>query len=74
MKSDYVWREPYQAATLEIDRDKLPKRIQAAKNAIDARLHKLQQQAYGGAPEERQAISDALTSLNALRRELERRL
>jgi len=70
MKAHYVWEESYEAAILETDDKKLPKRIQAAKSAIDDRLHDLQTD-HGGTPEERQAISDALAGLNVLRRELQ---
>ena len=69
MNANYAWEESYQAAIREIDREKLPKLIRTAKAAIDARLHELQLD-HGGRAEERQAISDALASLNVLRREL----
>ena|ERR1700730_7264581 len=59
MKADYVWEQLVKAAALETDDEKLPKLIQAAKAAIDDRLHELQSD-NGGAPDERQAISDAL--------------
>ena len=72
MKADDVWQELYKAAVLEADDEKLQERIQAAKAAIDARLHQLQLD-HGGAPDERQAISDALAGLNVLRSELEAR-
>jgi hypothetical protein len=72
MKADYVWEEVYAAAVLETDDTNMPNRLHAAKAALDARLHELQLD-HGGAPEERQAISDALAGLNALRGELERR-
>ena len=69
MKERYVWEEVYKAAVLELDREKLPERVHAAKAAIDVRLHELQLD-HGGTPEERQALSDALASLNVIRREL----
>jgi hypothetical protein len=72
MKAAYVWQQPYQAAILETDHGKLPECLHAAKAAIDARLHEMQLD-HGGMPEERQAISDALSNLNVIRRELERR-
>src|ERR1700730_9618789 len=65
----YVWEEVYPAAILETDDQKLPNRFQAAKAAIDARLHELQLD-HGGTPKERQAISDALSSLHVIQREL----
>jgi hypothetical protein len=72
MRADYVWEESYKAAILETDDKKLPNRLHAAKGAIDTRLQEMQTD-HGGTPEERQAITDALTGLNVLRRELERR-
>jgi uncharacterized protein involved in exopolysaccharide biosynthesis len=70
MRADYVWQGSYQAAILETNDNKLPNRLQAAKAAIDNRLHDLQRD-FGGTPEERQAITDALVGLNVLRRELQ---
>jgi hypothetical protein len=72
MKADYAWQELYEAAILETSREKMQPRILAAKTAIDARLYELQRD-HGGTPEERQAISDALTGLNLLRKEIETR-
>ena len=72
VKTDHVWTELYQAAILETDDGKLQERLHAAKAAIDTRLHELQQDS-GGTPEERRAISDALSNLIAIRRELEMR-
>ena len=72
MKAYYVWEESYEAAMLETDDKKLPNRLQAAKAAIDNRLHELQFD-HGGTPEERQAITDALGGLNVLRRYLSTR-
>ena len=73
MRAEYVWEQSYRAAILEIDDSKLPDHIRAAKHTIDTRLHELQMD-HGGSAEERQAISDALTGLNVLRIELERRI
>jgi hypothetical protein len=73
VRPDYVWDESYKAAVLETDDKKMVERIQAAKGAIDDRLHELQMD-HGGTPEERLAITDALAGLNVLRRELERRI
>jgi len=58
------------AAILETDDNKLPNRLQAAKAAIDNRIHELQTD-HGGTPKERQTITDALGGLNVLRRELQ---
>jgi hypothetical protein len=73
MKADYVWEKSYKTAILETDDKELPNRLHTAKAAIDKRLHEMQMD-YGGTPEERQAIIDALTALNVLRRELEGRI
>jgi hypothetical protein len=54
---------------VETDDRKLQPRLQTAKASIDTRLHELQMD-HEGAPEERQAIADALGGLNVLRREL----
>ena len=70
MKTEYLWREFYQSAITETDHGKLPNRLQAAKTAIDSRLHELQLD-HGGTPEERLAISDALAGLLILRKELD---
>ena len=67
MRADYVWQGSYQAAILETDDNKLPNSLQAAKAAIDKRIHELQTD-HGGTPEEWQAITDALGGLNVLRR------
>jgi len=71
MKAHNVWEESYEAAILETDDKKLQNRIQAAR-LIDNRLHELQFD-HGGAPEERQAITDAPGGLSVLRRELQMR-
>jgi hypothetical protein len=68
MKVDFAWEELYEDAVLETDDDKLAKRLQVAKAAIDARLLVLQMD-YQGMPEERQAIGAALTGLDVLRRD-----
>jgi hypothetical protein len=70
MSTEYVWEEMYKAALVETDIGKLPTRVQAAKAAIDNRLHELQL-GHGGLPEERLAMSDALAGLIILRRELQ---
>jgi hypothetical protein len=72
MRADYVWEASYKAAILETDDKKLPNRLRTAKGAIDTRLDEMQTD-HGGTREERQAITDALTGLNVLRGELERR-
>jgi hypothetical protein len=42
MKTHYVWEESYEAAMLGTDDKNLPNLLQAAKAAIDNRLHDLQ--------------------------------
>lgn len=71
MGSPYVWDESYKAALIGSDGQKRRKCLYAAKVAIDNRLHELQF-ADGGTQEERQAISDALSSLNLIRKESEK--
>jgi hypothetical protein len=73
VENDYPWQDLYEAAILETDDEKLTKCLQQAKSAIDARLHELQMD-HGGMTGERHAISDALSGLNVLRRDLEARL
>lgn len=61
------WRELYQAALLELDRDKLLQYIELAEQAIHvhagAQLQPVSQNQH-----ERQAMEDALRALNLLRR------
>lgn len=45
------WQELYEAAVLETNLEKVQLRVQAAKPAIDTRLHELQMD-HGGTPEE----------------------
>jgi hypothetical protein len=72
MQVAYVWEELYEDAVLETDDEKLAKRLQVAKAAIDTRLQESQMDRE--VPnEERQAIRDALRGLDVLRRELETR-
>lgn len=63
------WEPQYKAAMLELDRNKLGERIQAAHLAISERLRVLSQDHFGS-PEERNAIRDALSGLAVLEREL----
>jgi hypothetical protein len=68
MKVAYSWEEPYEDAVLETDDEKLAKRLQVAKAAIDARLRVLQMDQQS-MPEERRAIGAALNGLDVLRRD-----
>jgi hypothetical protein len=72
MKADYAWQELYGAAVLETDDGKLAKRLPVVKAGVDTRLQELQMD-HQVTREERQAISDALTGLDVLRKDLERR-
>jgi hypothetical protein len=68
--SNFVeWKNIYQTAVIETDWSKLQGHIDAADLAIKARLFEFSQD-HGGTPEENQAIRDALTGLNILRKEL----
>lgn len=67
--SKRTWRELYEAAVIETDVKQMESRIQAARTAIDTRLHDLQMD-HGGSPEERHALDDALTGLGVLEREI----
>jgi hypothetical protein len=64
-----TWRELYEGAVIETDVKQVGSRIQAARTAIDTRLHDLQMD-HGGSPEERHALDDALTGLRVLEREI----
>jgi hypothetical protein len=69
--SKKLWQELYEAS-LETNREEMQTRVEAAKAAIDARLHDLQMN-HGGTPADRQALSDALAGLRLLGREIEGR-
>ena len=64
---DKPWFEVYKAAVLELDPQKLPGRIVAAKKAVQLRLVEIQGDTDHHA--ERQQIEDALSSLRTLERE-----
>lgn len=59
------WQEAYRAALLELDPEKLPKRVEVAETAIFKRLQTLSKAPDSKA--ERQAIEDALASLRTLK-------
>jgi hypothetical protein len=61
------WQNEYQAALVELDREKLPQRVAAAEAAIFNRLQAISQSFDHQA--ERQAIEDALTALRVLKRD-----
>jgi hypothetical protein len=64
-----LWQELYEAALLEANSKKMQPSLEAAKAAIDARLRELQMD-HGGTREEQHALSDALTGLRVLEREI----
>ena len=66
----YAWQLQYQAAMLETNRGRLPQRIREAQAVIDARLKELRGR-QDLAPDEQDAIHDALTGLNVLRKEIQ---
>jgi hypothetical protein len=60
------WQNEFQAAILELDREKLEERVMAAETAIFKRLQAIAQSSdHSG---EREAIEDALSSLRTLKR------
>jgi hypothetical protein len=64
---DNPWFQAYQAAMLELDPQKLPDRIVAAKEAVQLRLEEIQGDTDHHA--ERQQMEEALSSLRTLERE-----
>jgi predicted DNA-binding protein (UPF0278 family) len=60
------WQDEFQAAILELDREKLEERVMAAETAIFKRLQAIAQSSDHSS--EREAIEDALSSLRALKR------
>jgi hypothetical protein len=60
------WRELYEAALLELDREKLLRSIELAEQAIRERAKAAERIHFGA--EELQAMNDALHALNLLRR------
>jgi len=69
MTETYKWHEVYKAALLETDWTKIERKIQAAEEGIEARLHEFSLN-HGGTPEENQAIMDAVHGLDILRKEV----
>ncbi len=68
MTTTTKWYEAYKAAVLETDWTRMEERILAAESAISEKHHEFSLN-HGGAPEEREAIADALDSLKVLRQE-----
>jgi hypothetical protein len=69
IQTKYGWQELYATALLETDWSKMDAKIQAAENSIKTRLHEFSM-THGGTLEENQAIEDALSGLNALRKDV----
>jgi hypothetical protein len=65
------WQELYRSALLELDKDKLAVAIQAAQQAVHARLQNLQNNAPKD-EKEVQALTDALHTLAVLSQELDK--
>jgi len=61
------WQNEYQAALVELDREKLSERVEGAETAIYKRLQQISQSSDHFA--ERQVIEDALNSLRVLKRD-----
>ena len=61
------WQNEYQAALLELDRQKLAQRVTAAEEAIYKRLQVIAES--GDHEAERQAIEDALEAIRVLMRD-----
>ena len=64
----YRWQRFYEAVILETNRSCLPRLIQTAQAAIDARLEQLRSGV--GSTHERQALADARDGLDMLRKEI----
>ena len=62
-----AWQYEYQAALVEVDRQKLKQRVEAAETAIFKRLQQLSQNSDDFV--EGQVIEDALSSLRVLKRD-----
>lgn len=69
MFAEQRWQRFYEAAVLETDWSKMEMRIEAAKSAMQERLHEFSMN-HGGTPEENQALADALNALKVLRSDL----
>jgi hypothetical protein len=63
LTAGYSWQRPYEAAILETDRRKLPRLIEAAQAAVNARRAEMD---GTGSPAEIQALEDARSGLRIL--------
>ena len=69
IQTRYGWQVLYATALLETDWSKIEEKLQVAENGIKVRLDEFSMN-HGGTPEENQAIEDALSGLNALRKDV----
>jgi conjugal transfer/entry exclusion protein len=67
--STYKWQASYQAAVLETDWTKMEERLQKAVSEIHNRRLALSQD-HSGTAEEREALADAMSSLQSLRKDV----
>lgn len=67
LREDKPWFDAYRAAILELDLQKLPERINAAREAVRSRLKDIEGDSNHHA--ERRQIEDALGDLRVLERE-----
>jgi hypothetical protein len=63
----FTWREKYTEAMLELNRDELPRRIEAAEKVICQQIEELKR-TRAGSQEELLALNDALRGLRVLAR------
>jgi PAS domain S-box-containing protein len=61
------WRDQYLAALMEFDPKKLVQRIEAAEQAVQAEMRRLDND-LSGSPEDYQKLRDAISGLQSLRR------
>ena len=66
--TNILWRDLYAAAMLELDRDNLHDRIEAARAGIQRARKELTRNPPPGAAEEIHAMADALRNLDTLQR------
>ena len=71
MTAPYTWYEPYTAAILETDWEKIQERIDAAESAMHERQRALSDD-HEGTPAEKQALFVALNGIKCLRRDVAR--
>ena len=63
------WIELYRSALMELDRGQLPEKIEAARQAIEARINQLPLQKDH--VEEHRELEDALRNLRSLKRQIQ---